>query len=589
MAFRVLSWNINGLRSFKTDMKEFLTNLGADVICFQETKVTRDMLEEPLAIVEGYSSYFSFSRKRSGYSGVATFCLKEATPVYAQEGLSGLYGGNLLDKGGTPESLAGHWTEEELRNLDSEGRAIITQHSIKGNSSMFSAVAVINVYCPRVDPEKPERRAYKLRFYELLRQRAAAIYSTGCHVIIVGDINTSHKRIDHCDPDDIEDFELRLDRRYLDKFLIPIHKEENTKSTDDERNSANETSNTLFKKAQQPQGPKISDSEFVTEQNGIPLDDSAYGEDVHADEYLLESASDFHVVDTFRYFYPNKRDAFTCWNTFTNARSSNYGTRIDYIFCDESLLPFVEESAILQDVMGSDHCPVVLRVKGEVINSSKLPDLCTKFFPEFKGNQQKLSSYFESVATIPAIKADDRVSQLSCGNKRKISESKSKPTSNKKQSKLNSYFTVKPKDAEESKVVSKDEAKLKENKSCFQNAINRSVSSYSRIEHCLKPSDKESLERVNKICDDSISIQNEQEKGNNSLEKRSPQKSGWGFMMKGPKNPPLCPGHQEPTVVRTVKKKGPNMNKQFYACARGAGREGDPNAQCNFFQWVGKK
>lgn len=40
--FKVLSWNINGLRSFKTDMKELLSGLDADVICFQETKVTRE-------------------------------------------------------------------------------------------------------------------------------------------------------------------------------------------------------------------------------------------------------------------------------------------------------------------------------------------------------------------------------------------------------------------------------------------------------------------------------------------------------------------------------------------------------------------
>lgn len=69
-------------------------------------------------------------------------------------------------------------------------------------------MAVINVYCPHVDPEKPERRVYKMRFYELLRQRAAVIRSTGYHVIIVGDINTSHKRIDHCDPVDTEVIEI---------------------------------------------------------------------------------------------------------------------------------------------------------------------------------------------------------------------------------------------------------------------------------------------------------------------------------------------------------------------------------------------
>lgn len=33
------------------------------------SKITGDMLDEPTAIVEGYNSYFSFSKKRSGYSG----------------------------------------------------------------------------------------------------------------------------------------------------------------------------------------------------------------------------------------------------------------------------------------------------------------------------------------------------------------------------------------------------------------------------------------------------------------------------------------------------------------------------------------
>lgn len=41
MLVRILSWNINGLRSFKTNMKQFLDSLEADIICLQETKVTR--------------------------------------------------------------------------------------------------------------------------------------------------------------------------------------------------------------------------------------------------------------------------------------------------------------------------------------------------------------------------------------------------------------------------------------------------------------------------------------------------------------------------------------------------------------------
>lgn len=40
-------------------------------------------------------------------------------------------------------------------------------------------VTVINVYCPRADPEKPERKQFKLQFYRLLQSRAEAILKDG--------------------------------------------------------------------------------------------------------------------------------------------------------------------------------------------------------------------------------------------------------------------------------------------------------------------------------------------------------------------------------------------------------------------------
>ena len=40
MPFNILTWNINGLRSNKTEMKSFLDGLDADIICIQETKIT---------------------------------------------------------------------------------------------------------------------------------------------------------------------------------------------------------------------------------------------------------------------------------------------------------------------------------------------------------------------------------------------------------------------------------------------------------------------------------------------------------------------------------------------------------------------
>ena len=68
-------------------------------------------------------------------------------------------------------------------------------------------------------------------------------------------------------------------------------------------------------------------------------------------------------------------------------------------------------------------------------------------------------------------------------------------------------------------------------------------------------------------------------------ERRLKAASAWKSVMKAPPVAPLCKGHNEPSVLRTVKKKGPNLNRKFWCCARGEGRADDPNARCDFFKW----
>ena len=63
---------------------------------------------------------------------------------------------------------------------------------------------MINVYCPRNDTERPERGAYQLKFYKLLEMRSNNFLNAGHHVVIVGDVNCSHKEIDHCDPYEVK-------------------------------------------------------------------------------------------------------------------------------------------------------------------------------------------------------------------------------------------------------------------------------------------------------------------------------------------------------------------------------------------------
>lgn len=70
-------------------------------------------------------------------------------------------------------------------------------------------------------------------------------------------------------------------------------------------------------------------------------------------------------IDTFRYFYPDKKDAYSWWSYMFKSRERNAGWRIDYFIVSERLKDQLEDSLIYHDVMGSDHCPVGLIVKGE--------------------------------------------------------------------------------------------------------------------------------------------------------------------------------------------------------------------------------
>ncbi len=67
-------------------------------------------------------------------------------------------------------------------------------------------------------------------------------------------------------------------------------------------------------------------------------------------------------VDSFRLFTKGNGH-YSWWTHFAQARARNVGWRIDYWFVSKSLLKRVVSSKILPQVMGSDHCPVVLELK----------------------------------------------------------------------------------------------------------------------------------------------------------------------------------------------------------------------------------
>ncbi len=67
-------------------------------------------------------------------------------------------------------------------------------------------------------------------------------------------------------------------------------------------------------------------------------------------------------IDIYRKFYPNKIGAYTYWDIKTRSRERNVGWRLDYFFVDKKILSKIKNTGMLNNYMGSDHCPIWLEV-----------------------------------------------------------------------------------------------------------------------------------------------------------------------------------------------------------------------------------
>ena len=77
----------------------------------------------------------------------------------------------------------------------------------------------------------------------------------------------------------------------------------------------------------------------------------------HERAFLTEMIeAGFH--DAFRVQYPDKKDEYTWWTYRGGCREKNIGWRLDYFFIDENIKKRMKSVKHLQQVLGSDHCPV---------------------------------------------------------------------------------------------------------------------------------------------------------------------------------------------------------------------------------------
>lgn len=76
----------------------------------------------------------------------------------------------------------------------------------------------------------------------------------------------------------------------------------------------------------------------------------------------LDKVEEAGFIDTFRLFNKNE-DNYTWWSYRTRARQRNAGWRLDYFYVNEEIKDNIKSAEILNDVYGSDHCPVTLELE----------------------------------------------------------------------------------------------------------------------------------------------------------------------------------------------------------------------------------
>ena len=159
---RILSWNVNGLRSvLKNGFLDWLKNDRPEIVCLQESRAHPGDVDPAALEPFGYQTFWNPAQKK-GYSGTALYTLEK------------------------PEEV----TNLGLSRFDDEGRLQVAH---------FKDFTILNGYWPNSQPER-KRLDYKLDFCKSLARYSNKLVRDGRNVILCGDFNISHKPIDLARP-----------------------------------------------------------------------------------------------------------------------------------------------------------------------------------------------------------------------------------------------------------------------------------------------------------------------------------------------------------------------------------------------------
>lgn len=161
---KIISWNVNGLKSaMNNGFESIINDLSPDIVCLQETKLTKELKEIQL---EKYYKYYNFTEK-AGYSGVAIFSKEKAENVII--------------------GMKEEYEDGDFEELDDEARVITVE---------YNEFFIVSVYVPcsqSTNDRKNYRMEFDYNFCEYIEK-----LNNKKDVIICGDFNVCFKNIDIC-------------------------------------------------------------------------------------------------------------------------------------------------------------------------------------------------------------------------------------------------------------------------------------------------------------------------------------------------------------------------------------------------------
>lgn len=182
---KIITYNVNGIRSaLNKNWLSWLQAADPDIVCLQEIKATPDQISDLLFLEQlGYEHYWNPAQKK-GYSGTAIFTKHTPRHIEYQTG---------------------------LEDYDREGRMIRAD---------FDNLSVMSAYFPSGSSGE-ERQQFKYRFLADFREYALTLAAQHPNLIISGDYNICHKRIDIHNPKSNANSSgfLPAEREWMENFI----------------------------------------------------------------------------------------------------------------------------------------------------------------------------------------------------------------------------------------------------------------------------------------------------------------------------------------------------------------------------------